>query len=131
MYLTRQEMFNRAVIGLYSQNWQHSFENGVCVYASKDGKIHCAWGWVDPSLDNDDAGTVSDMYDYKESTKQLLRLTDKIFADDLQQAHDNSIHGARDYNNLSLEQSMREFGKKYNLTWPLDTVESEIGRRMF
>lgn len=49
---TKQEMFNRAYLGLKSQGFRQARceRTGACEYYMLDGDqvLRCAWGWVDP-----------------------------------------------------------------------------------
>lgn len=101
--LTRQEMFDRACVGLKSQDFERCVANDVCVYGrvGADGREeHCAWGWVDPygtkgfanygdvfSLRNGRAGLAAELPE-----EDVFRGTRESngFAVALQVAHDTS-----------------------------------------
>lgn len=119
--LTRQEMFERAVRGLSSQGYRKcgmgvaemSCEDvPACAYSSLDGKTHCAWGWVDPTLTARQTGTVNTLRTYGVGVAAELTDEDLSFACDLQSCHDCSRDPA------SMRQALVEFGAKHGLAWP-------------
>lgn len=84
---SRQEMFDRAVIGLRSQGFQRAHEPGGCVYQTHDG-LRCAWGWIDMSLDRNDGGSVSTLRSRKRGIAEFLNADDADWAAGLQSCHD-------------------------------------------
>ena len=84
MRLTKQEMFNRAYVGLRSQDFEACKRIGRCAYSDGKGN-HCAWGWVDTSLD-DEAGPVNKV----PGLAKGLGEKQMEFALELQAAHDNA-----------------------------------------
>jgi hypothetical protein len=123
--LTRQEMFNRAYLGLKSQEFKRCLDvmTGSCVYAGQihlnDGTIfkgHCAWGWVDPSVSAHHTGSVEMLRRRQVGLAANLVGTgqdsDIQFAMQLQQAHDSAIT-AQDMKAL-----LTNFAQYYDLTIP-------------
>lgn len=129
MKLTKQEMFDRAVNGLASQGFEKccttrqyqyhlkgSGEPGepakqVCVY--KKGNMHCAWGWVDPEVDEDRFCTVQDLRKAGIGLAADMDESDLSFAMRLQQAHDMPPSPS------SMKKCLQELGDSYGLTLPV------------
>ncbi len=123
--MTRQEMFDKAVRGLRSQNWERSVDkDGYCVYDDGQGK-HCAWGWVDESLwGSDSPHTFAPKYrsvNVNGLCTQGVGVAGKLsseelwFAQALQLCHDEGR-----VNNEPLEPRLRALALKYNLVFPED-----------
>lgn len=119
--ITRQEMFNRAVVGLRSQGWVQSNIDGPfsgsaqsCAYVK--GDLRCAWGWVDRSLTAANNGTVGSLAYAKIGVAAELIDDHLTFAGDLQQLHDLATSTA------NMEARFRSFGAYHQLTWPEDPV---------
>ncbi len=107
---TVQEMFNRAYIGLRSQNWEQCIDsNHSCVYSDGNGR-HCAWGWVDPELNGSITTTLVEDLGY--GIAKLLNPGELHFAIELQDAHDGA-DSAED-----MEARMRELADSYDLVIP-------------
>lgn len=96
--ITKQEMFNRAYVGLKSQGFTRcgyratddSGNDGfMCTYSDEFGK-HCAWGWVDTSLNSSQAGAVYSLREDGIGLAADLRGDLLDFAQRLQLAHDES-----------------------------------------
>lgn len=88
-----QEMFNKAYLGLKSQGFERCMEDNslfACSY-SNNGK-HCAWGWVDTSIDDEMArlnrGTVASLIEDGIGLASELTPYEAEFAYKLQCAHD-------------------------------------------
>lgn len=116
---SRQEMFNRAVIGIRSQGWERCMDDGQCVYANDKGQ-HCAWGWVDQSL-SDVRGSVGTLRSMGVGLAALLSLEDVDWANRLQDVHDRAAPSLAAFQRsglLSMEGRFREFGKENGLIWP-------------
>lgn len=122
---SRQEMFNRAWNGLKSQGWEPAFAAGSCEYITQDGK-RCAWGWVDPEgtvspLGYGRIGSVNSLRMEAGGLARRLSESDAAFAMELQDAHDRvplaSERGASG-RFTSLEESMRDFAGRHQLTIP-------------
>lgn len=117
--LTIQEMFNRAYIGLRSQNWEQCigpnknhtgdmrFQSQACVYSDGKGK-HCAWGWVDPELENYGVSVTN----LSVGVAAFLTPEQRVFAEGLQDAHDSAT-SAED-----MQQRMTDVAKNYDLEIP-------------
>lgn len=116
---SRQEMFDRAVRGLHSQDWIPSIIAGYCAYLDPDTGRRCAWGWVDQSIPSDVMGTVGDLMDDGIGIAGMAGFYEVWrFAQDLQRAHDRTS-AANEYKG-KLWKSMRDFGQEYGLSWPED-----------
>lgn len=115
MSLTRQEMFDRAVRGLASQNWVRCVDAvGICMYTLEDGK-HCAWGWVDPSLPVGlGLGDVGTLRARGIGVAGTLPKHDLLFACSMQSLHDRAV------TRVGMRDDFVEFGKKHGLIWPSD-----------
>lgn len=111
MKLTRQEMFDRAYRGLASQGWRRAYEVNSCEYVTDDGR-RCAWGWVDPSLTDEDSGDVQGLFDKERGVAAYLSLDDLRFAMALQDAHDSSTDD-------TLERDLRAFAGRQGLAIPV------------
>jgi hypothetical protein len=87
--LSKQEMFNRAYLGLRSQGFVRCVnKEGYCRY-SDNGK-HCSWGWVDQNLDENRTGSVYNLNRMHIGEASLLDDEHLKFANDLQNAHDHA-----------------------------------------
>jgi hypothetical protein len=105
-----QEMYNRAVIGLRSQNWERAVdEDGNCVYCTTGG-AHCAWGWVDPAETKGKFGSVATMKDCGVGIAAGLSDVQLTFALALQSTHDSKLPG--------MEARLRDLGHRWRLDWP-------------
>lgn len=102
--ITKQEIFDRAYLGLASQGFQRCTVSakGVelyCAYSSGDGR-HCAWGWVDTTLGPEVEGAVSNDIPGLAMMLRALGRGDIIrFGQELQNAHDRPA--GFDYDALS------------------------------
>lgn len=112
--LTRQEMFDKAWIGLKSQGFEQSLdEDGdTCVYRGEAGR-KCAIGWCIP----DDKYHVGLEKQSPFNSGELRRAAgiadaDARFASELQGVHDNSRSPAE----MLLQ--IRAFAAEHNLTIP-------------
>lgn len=105
-----QEMLNRAVRGLASQDWKQSRHNRqLCSYRDlKNPNMHCAWGWVDLSL-TDNLGSVEEVGC---GIALLLNKEQMEFAMELQGVHDCMP--------AEMKLGMSHLCDKYLLTWPED-----------
>lgn len=112
--MTIQEMFNKAYLGLASQGFQRCIsEDGRCVYSSNDATMHCAWGWVDPSLGPEVTGSVKSLRDNSMmGVAATLSESDLIFALELQNAHDSAADSKYMRTRLGV------VARNYNLTIP-------------
>ena len=109
--ISRQEMFNRAFIGLASQGFTRCMSGGDCVYLADDGR-RCAWGWVDASLGAGDNGDVGNLRDQGIGIAAKLDDDDLLFAMELQATHDEST-------NTALQEDLRLFAARKHLTVPV------------
>jgi hypothetical protein len=108
--LSKQEMFNRAFLGLRSQNFEKCTDrNGQCVYYWK-GK-HCAWGWVDQSLSNE-FGSVTDLREHGVGEAANLDFENLGFAIRLQQCHDGA------FNSEAMKDNLLHFAETQGLEVP-------------
>lgn len=117
-YLTRQEMYNRAYIGLRSQNFSIAYDKG-CQYSLPNGN-HCAWGWVDTSIPHGTFGSVGGLFDENTAlTREILDPKDVGFAENLQRCHDEAapadgVHDA----SAAMIRNLLNLAIEYNLTVP-------------
>lgn len=89
--MTNQEMFDKAVKGLRSQNYNRCVsEDGGCQYTSDDGKMHCAWGWVDTDLPAEESDYLSGLIHHNKGVAGTLNEDQVGFATRLQQSHDSA-----------------------------------------
>ena len=122
-FLTRQQIFDKAFIGLRNQGFRPAYEKG-CQYLTADG-LRCAWGHVNTELTRDNQGPAS------EFPGQYLHVNDYDFANDLQSSHDctavkrtsttwPSNHATHRYNfkYQDMEGNLRKFAAYHNLTTP-------------
>lgn len=112
--LTPQEMFNRAYIGLQSQNWKQCVDPNdchICVYSDGRG-CHCAWGWVDPDL-TDAQAKGANIETLRVGLARELSTSDRVFAQNLQDAHDRAFEGL-----VGIKDRMERLAVRYNLTIP-------------
>lgn len=109
--LSKQEMFDRAVRGLHSQNWEQCRDQYGCQY--RRGDRHCAWGWVDPDQDNCHFG-VSGLRSNRSGLAAQIAAEDQEFAEQLQHAHDTGA------NPQLMKQKFQALGERHFLTWPSD-----------
>jgi hypothetical protein len=106
---TPQEVFNRAYLGLKSQDFTRCTNpRGGCVMVDDAGR-HCAIGWVDPTLG--EAAMIP-----KELRHTMADAAGLLFIDLLMEAHDNPVG--------NMETRLRQFAAHYKLTVPGDTQET-------
>ena len=126
--MTRQEMFDKAVIGLRSQGWERCsiFEGAAgverCVYQKRvgDSVQRCAWGWVDQSLTGLISGTVGNLRERGIGLAADLSYAEANWADNMQAAHDNFNYAGTVvfFEAPPMEQRFREFAADNDLIWP-------------
>ena len=119
--LTKQEMFDRAYIGLASQGFEQCTTSlGTCIYTSNDGSKHCAWGWVDPAAW---ALTAVSVPSFGASLDSLISARIGIAAD----LYENGLYtlasalqGAHDSANSAddMKVKFRQLAQDFNLTIP-------------
>lgn len=110
--MTKQEMLDKAVKGLRSQNWEKCVDlYGNCAYADGRGH-HCAWGWVDEDSWGKSSSTNVQGLDTRLATEVRSDELLSIFTMRLQRAHDASLG--------DMESNFRALAAKYKLTWPED-----------
>jgi len=114
--MTKQEMFDMAVRGLASQNWEPCTLHGSCMYSDNNGR-HCAWGWVDPSISSGTIGPVLDLRDDGIGLAAQVNVGDLRFINDLQVAHDGSV-GKDGLDRDRMRLAFKELAAEYELTWP-------------
>lgn len=117
--LTRQEMFNRAFVGLRSQGFTQSLEAGSdtqCAYSSQalDGTVkHCAWGWVDPTISYIHEGkNVSRLVAAGIGLAAAVLPSDVNFVERLQCCHDNQLAPTE------MEAALRRLAAEFGLAIP-------------
>lgn len=113
MRLTKQEMFNRAVVGLRSQGFERCVNAySEPLYCDSSGK-HCAVGWIDTDLRADQSTWFVD--DLAIETKGVLShmtIDELEFARQLQWCHDEATTPA------IMERRLKRLGERLKLTWP-------------
>lgn len=109
--MTNQEIFDKAVLGLRSQEFQCCERNGVCIYDDGQGR-RCAWGHVDESLTHLSRGTVCELHAAGVGVAATLTTEQVDFGMALQIAHDRS------QNPTEMEERLRALATQYNLTFP-------------
>jgi len=112
--LTLQEMFDRAVRGLSNQGWTRCTSDLKCVYSDGKGK-HCAWGWVDQSLNKNVTGDVYELHYAGIGLANDLDYASVRFAQRLQSTHDFGALVPE-----KLKEQFKNLGIQYCLTWPED-----------
>lgn len=116
--MTLQEMFDKAYIGLASQEFKKCLgswtveSKGICVYSDGNGK-HCAWGWVDMSLDKNVIGLVNDLKNWRIGIAATLDEEQLDFASKLQIAHDKSD------NQQDMKNNLKKLADEYKLLVPI------------
>ncbi len=112
--MTKQEMFDKAVKGLASQDFERcrTGTNSGCAYANEDGTKHCAWGWVDTQLASDDGRFFSRLRREGVGIAATLGEEEAKFAGLLQNAHDHSTTPS------AMKWELRSLAKEHHLTIP-------------
>jgi hypothetical protein len=120
--LSRQAMFDRAVIGLRSQGYERSVDAvGTCLYASHGNERRCAWGWVDRDLTPDhNFGTVSSLRSNNIGIAAKLDQADLDFANALQRCHDFASSPSE------MRAMLRAFAIMFMLLWPTSDGELPV-----
>jgi hypothetical protein len=124
--LTIQQMFDRAYIGLKSQNFDKSMDvpgrAPWCLYSSKDKygtPMHCAWGWVDTQMaenPSNEGAQVASLRARRIGIAATLNEHELVFAVKLQAAHDGT-------NSHYASQEMPERLEKLRLEYSLNKTE--------
>lgn len=116
--MTIQEIFNKVVRGLASQDWVQSRKAGtdMCLYRGPKGR-KCAAGWL---IDNEKYNSRIEGYVVCESIVQacLPKLEDYelLFVEECQELHDNG-------NGELMKEQFQELANQFNLTWPEDVAQ--------
>lgn len=117
---TRQEMFNRAWLGLKEQGFERCVDKlGHCVYTGErrgDVQYRCAWGHVDPDGTEGLEGSVEDLAVDGAGLAARLDQSGMMFAMALQAAHDLETRGPSQL--PPLEVRLRDFARAYKLEVP-------------
>lgn len=108
---SRQEMFNRAYLGLKSQGFNQCMIDGTCVYNGPNGQ-HCAWGWVDTVPDRHNGVSVGTLAFRGIGLAARLSLDDLNWADKLQACHDQAFDAR------AVKVRLETFAAKCDLTIP-------------
>lgn len=117
--LSKQEMFNRAYIGLKSQGFKQCVrEDGECLYSNGSG-MHCAWGWINPDTTLEEGDGLAD-YGNIDKIYAELDASGKDFARALQNLHDTNN------NPKVMERALYRFAGLYNLNIPSTTTETTV-----
>lgn len=109
----KQKMFNKAVKGLASQDFQQSLSDGTCAYRGLGGK-RCAVGWLIPDGKYDaemEGFPVDDIGCFKGT--QVL-----TFLLELQEAHDDAEHEDVDRVSDVMKARLRSFAESHKLKLP-------------
>lgn len=124
-YKTRQQLFDNAWKGFVKQGWKRSAYEQSCRYRGPKG-ARCAIGWSIPNKNYDQLleGEVASLHVVRKAAN--ISIEDGDFVYELQKAHeyaydgDNSSVYVREENPelKGLEERMREFASKYQLTIP-------------
>ena len=117
--ITKQEMFDRAVLGLMRQSWRQSKVGANCLYLSPNGD-RCAWGHVDPEhTKNRGSVALSELVRYRIGTAAYFNPysndPNHKFAVALQSTHDCW----RPEGTETMESRFRALGEKEGLQWPI------------
>lgn len=110
---TRQELFDNAWLQFERQGWKRSVnrETETCMYRGPDD---CRCG-IGASIPDEKYGTwLERQYASDPNVMEAAGIApgDQVFADKLQECHDDSDDGD------PLQENMREFAKEHNLTIP-------------
>ena len=109
--MTNQEMFDKAWNGLKSQRFKRCIgDGGQCVYNDGNGR-HCAWGWVDESL-GDENCYVEDLARNGIGIAGTLSASQLDFVVRLQICHDNA------YDEFDMQNRLRNLAKEFYLIVP-------------
>lgn len=111
--LTRQEMFDRAYLGLAGQGFAQAKIDGGCVYLAPDG-TRCAWGHVDTSLTSHYQCGVTWLREDCIGIAGNLTADDLKFAVALQNAHDDK----RSADPATMQTFLHTLATDYGLTVP-------------
>lgn len=113
--MTKQEIFNKAVEGLHSQNWQRCVDEIVfqCRYSGPNN-THCALGWVFPELSKHEGHSVAHIHglSYIPNVDEMSFDDSNRFYAKLQHCHDNA------WSAYDMRKKLRQFAKDYNLVLP-------------
>ena len=116
MTMTIQEIFDAAIAGLASQNFERCFDDG-CRYtiAREDGiVIHCAWGWVDQSLPSAEVRDLTSLCRDRVGIAGTLGVEEMRFAARLQSTHD----APEELMANPMKDRLLWLGREYNLVIP-------------
>lgn len=110
--MTNQEMFDKAVRGLRSQDFERSMKHGSerhCVYDDGAGK-HCAWGWVD---EESWCYSTTGIHGIETALVKQLSMEGRLnFAAELQACHDRARTPEQ------METNLRNFAFNQKLSFP-------------
>lgn len=116
--MNKQDIFNKAYLGLEAQGFQRAQENGIGRYKTSDG-LRCAIGWVTEGMEDFGCKSVSFNPVVKYLTPRLNIESEKdvYFLQHLQAAHDRSG---------DLKANLIKFAEDHNLTVPTEPVEDPL-----
>lgn len=117
--MTKQEMFDKAFIGLHSQGFRQAINGLTCSYLCPDGR-RCAWGWVDPegTVGADGRARPGGIWSLLNGGYGIAAKLDAgpggtlEFAEELQGVHDRSSSPE------DMQRSLVKFAEKHQLTVP-------------
>lgn len=122
--MTKQEMFNKAYIGLRAQEWRQAVDTngaGACTYLAPNGD-RCAFGHVDPEGTviggKPRTGTVWALRSEPGSIVPTLSSEEFEFAQRLQRAHDAAGQSYNRTTEQDMEYRFEELAREYGLTIP-------------
>lgn len=119
--MTKQEMFDKAYIGLRNQGFERCMSSSdpllgpYCSYSRADRPdMHCAWGHIDPSIGEDEGRGVETLWCEHIGVAGDLSMEDGtlMFAKELQKVHDKSEEPK------FMEIRLRNLAAKHQLTVP-------------
>lgn len=114
--MTKQEIFDKAVIGLHSQNWQRCLDTSATVANCRyngPNNTHCAIGWVFPINSLFYEGCDAEVL-LNESHIPMIPNTNNSarFYLSLQACHDNAL------NEHDMQERLCKFARCYKLRLP-------------
>lgn len=148
MVMNKQQIFDKVVLGLAGQNWEHSFDGQNCKYRlKKEGRtLKCAAGQLIPDVDYKPEFDVitnqttkayfTNFPHYEQVTVAGKYFASKFgalscrFIDELQSIHDLICSQQNDFIKFSetetkvvctesLKESLESYAAKNNLKWPI------------
>lgn len=110
--MNNQEAFDKVVVHLKNQKWQRAFENDYCAYRTECG-LMCAVGVLIPDDQYHPYFEKEDVVGIQYRIPAIKNLDTGMLID-LQDFHDNEMHGLNEKQCLS---SLEEIAYRYLLEW--------------